>query len=162
MTLDGAAGGGSPAAPRPEVDPDVVELVVIAVPDLTRVTHVAQALASLVARDQVRVLDLVAVVTTMDGAHTSIEPEAVAGLSILRDVPGEIGGFLSDDDIALASAALPPGTTALVLVVEDRWAQVLAGAARASGGRLVGGERIARQRVEEALAAVRGPEEGQL
>ena len=57
---------------------------------------------------------------------------------------------MSDDDIALACQALQPGTSALIIVAEDRWAQLLADAARGGGGRIVGGERIPRHRLEQS------------
>ena len=45
---------------------------------------------------------------------------------------------------------LQPGTSALIVVVEDRWAQLLADAARDGGGRIIGGERIPRHRLEQS------------
>src|SRR3954463_5523257 len=139
---------------EPAVDPDMVELVVIAVPDTPSLQQVAQGLRALVLTDQIRVLDLVVVSTAVDGGHTTIELEGAGDLAVLLDVDGEVGGFLSDDDIAIASSALPPASTALLLVVEDRWARVLSDAARAAGGRIVGGERIPRYRVEDSMAAL--------
>ena len=41
--------------------------------------------------------------------------------------------------------------SALILVVEDRWAQLLSDAAREGGGRIVGGERIPRHRIAQSL-----------
>ena len=64
-----------------------------------------------------------------------------------------MGGLLSEDDVILAGSALPPGTSALVVVVEDRWASLLADAARQSGGRILGGERIPRHRLEQSRRA---------
>ncbi len=37
-----------------------------------------------------------------------------------------------------------------IRILEDRWAQLLADAARTSGGRIIGGERIPRHRLEQA------------
>jgi hypothetical protein len=135
-------------------DLDLVEYVVVSVPELSLTVGVASAIRELVVSSRIRVLDLVGVVTSPDGRFTAVEPELLAGLAELRSVEGEVGGLLSEDDIALACRALQPGTSALILVVEDRWAQVLADAARHSGGRIIGGERIPRQRLE--LARRRG------
>ena len=131
-------------------DLDLVEYVVIAVPELGSTVDVASALRELVESSRIRILDLVGVTTGADGSHSAIEPEQLSGLAELRDVEGEVGGLLSEDDIALACGALQPGTSALILVVEDRWAQLLADAARSSGGRIIGGERIPRHRLEQA------------
>ena len=139
-----------------DTDLDLVEYVVIAVPGLSSTAGVAAALRELVESSRIRILDLVGVVTGEDGRCTAIEPEELSGLAELRDVEGEVGGLLSEDDIALACSALQPGTSALILVVEDRWAALLADAARSSGGRIIGGERIPRTRLEQARRTERG------
>jgi hypothetical protein len=144
-----------PQAVAPGFDLDLVEYLVIAVPDLADVAGVAEALRRLVLTGRIQILDLVGVVTSLDGGDLVLEPEVVSGMSVLRDVEGEVGGLLTDDDIALACSELPWGTAAVVLVVEDRWADVLASAARTSGGRIVGGERIPRHRVAASLGGRR-------
>ncbi|GAB3787633.1 DUF6325 family protein [Nocardioides ungokensis] len=144
-----------PDAEHHEIDFDLVEYLVIAVPDLASVGDIAEAIRRLVRTDRMRILDLVAVVISADGAHVAVEPEAVAGMAVLRDVKGEVGGLLSEDDIAMACGDLPAGTAAVILVAEDRWADILAGAARKSGGRIVGGERIPRYRIEATFNATR-------
>jgi len=149
----GAEGDESDTDARLAPDPDLVEYIVITMPDLSSSLAVAQALRSLVEASRIRILDLVAVVTDAHGGYAVTEPELVSALADLRSVDGEVGGLLSDDDIALACRALPPGSSALVLVAEDRWAQELADAARSGGGRIVGGERIPRNRLEQAHRA---------
>lgn len=134
-------------------DLDLIEYVVISLPELSSAVDIAAALKQLVDTAQIRILDLVGVVTGPDGRFTAIEPELLSGLAELDGVEGEVGGLLSEDDLALACSALQPGTSALILVVEDRWAQSLADAARHSGGRIIGGERIARHRLEQARRA---------
>lgn len=129
-------------------DLDLVEYVVVAVPELSSTAGVAAALRELVESARIRILDLVGVVVGLDGLATAVEPEQLPGLAGLREVQGEVGGLLSEEDLVLASSALAPGTAALIVVVEDRWAQLLAGAAREVGGRIVGGERIPRSRLE--------------
>ncbi|GAA4371900.1 DUF6325 family protein [Nocardioides caricicola] len=134
-------------------DLDLVEYVVITLGGLSATASIAGALKELVEAARIRILDLVAVVTDAEGHYTSIEAESVPGLAALRGVEGEVGGLLSEDDIALACGALKPSTTALILVVEDRWAHLLADAARQGGGRIVGGERIPRHRIAQSLRA---------
>lgn len=136
-------------------DPDLVEYVVIGLPRLSSSAAVGQALRTLVESSRIRILDLVGVVTDSDGRYSVTEPESVAALADLRGVEGEVGGLLSEDDIVLACRSLRPGASALILVLEDRWAQELADAARAGGGRIVGGERIPRHRLEQAERARR-------
>jgi uncharacterized membrane protein len=143
-----------------EPDLDLVEYVVIAVPDLSSAVAVAAALKQLVESRQIRILDIVGVETGAGGRVTAVEPELLSGLGALDSVDGEVGGLLSEDDIALASGALHPGTSALLIVVEDRWAQQLADAARECGGRIIGGERIPRHRLEQSRRSRGWPEHG--
>jgi hypothetical protein len=151
--VEGAARGESSPSGRIPPDPDLVEYVVINLPDLSSSQAVAQALRSLVGSSRIRILDLVGVATGSQGQYAVTEPELIAALADLRSVDGEVGGLLSDDDIALACRALPPGSSALILVAEDLWAQELADAARSGGGQIVGGERIPRHRLEQAERA---------
>lgn len=129
-------------------DPDVVEYVVIAIPDLSATAVVAEALEQLVTGTRIRILDLAVVRKDKDGVLHNVELEDVAGLAPLEGVEGAVGSLMSEGDIDLACGPLPSETTALVLVVEDRWAEPLAEAARFAGGRIVGGERIPRRRLQ--------------
>jgi hypothetical protein len=138
---------------EPTPDLDLVEYLVISVPRLSSTMGIASALKALVDSSRIRILDLVGVETGHDGRYVAIEPEELSGLAELHGVEGEVGGMLSEDDLALACSALPPGASALILVVEDRWAGLLADAARHNGGRIIGGERIPRQRLQQARRA---------
>lgn len=127
----------------------LVELMVLAIPDLSDAASVAEALRYLVESSSVRILDVVVVTTGDGGTFTCLEYEEVAGLALLKNVEGEVGGWLSADDIALVGDALPPRTTALVVVLEDAWASPLAQVVQRCGGRIVGGERIPTGRTRE-------------
>ncbi|MGH2983628.1 MAG: DUF6325 family protein [Solirubrobacterales bacterium] len=114
----------------------------------------APILVDLVERGIIRVLDLAFITKGEDGS--------VAGLDIaelgqndeqLRMFEGASSGLLSDDDTAEAAEALEPGTSAMLLVYENRWAAPLASAARRSGAQLVATGRIPVQAVLAALDA---------
>jgi hypothetical protein len=64
---------------------------------------------------------------------------------------GASSGLLGEDDLQEAAAALEPGTSAAVLVWENRWAAPVATSLRRSGGQLVASGRIP---VEDVLAAL--------
>lgn len=134
-------------------DLDLVEYFVVTVGSLSSTVPVADALRELVQSGALRILDVVGVMTSPDGSHAVVEPEILTGFAELRDTAGDVGAVLSEDDIALACSAMPPGTSALIVVAEDRWAALLAEAARASGGQVAGGERIPRHRLEQARRA---------
>ena len=135
-------------------DTDLVEYLVVVVPDLGSLKTVTPALADLVASAAIRILDLVCVSKSAeDGELTVVEFEEAEGMAALETVDGDIGGLLSTHDIETASRQLAAGSSAILLVVEDRWAQALSSAARRAGGRVVGGGRVARPLVEAALEA---------
>ena len=135
----------------PLPDLDLVEYVVMTTSGLSSTAAVASAVRELVESSQIAVLDLVGVEVDTAGGYVSVEPEEMSALAELMSVDGRVGGLLSEDDIALACGAMSPGTAALILVAEDRWARPLADALRASGGRIVGGERIPRRHLEQSL-----------
>jgi hypothetical protein len=138
----------------PDTDTDLVEYLVVVVPDLGSLSTVTPALADLVASAAIRILDLVCVSKSAEqGELTVVEFEEVEGMSALQSVDGDVGGLLSARDIETASRPLAAGSSAILLVVEDRWAHALSTAARRAGGRVVGGGRVARPLVEAALEA---------
>jgi hypothetical protein len=121
---------------------DLVEYLIVVVPDVGSLASVATALAGLDGTATIRILDLVAVVKDDDGAVSVLELQTVESMAALDTVDGEVGGLLSEHDIELATTALPNGSAGIVVVTEDRWAEPLSRAARGVGGRIAAGERI--------------------
>lgn len=130
---------------------DLIEYLIVEVPDLDALASLVPALAELVATARIRILDLVALEKAADGAVAALEIDAVDSLAALKDVEGEVGRMLSEHDIHLASVALRCGSAGIVLVTEDRWAEPLSVAAQHAGGRILGGERIPASRVTSVL-----------
>jgi hypothetical protein len=64
--------------------------------------------------------------------------------------------LLGEEDHAEAAAALENGTSAAILVYENRWAAPFASAVRRSGGQLVASGRIPIQDLIESLDSVEG------
>lgn len=140
-----------PGQHRPAVRSDLVEYLIVSVADVDGLASVGAAIAELARADTVRVLDLVALVCDRSGATVVLEPSSVPELVALLGTGAE-EGLLSERDIELAALALQPGTAAVVVVTEDRWAEPLSIAATAAGGQIVAGDRIPPRRVEAALA----------
>jgi len=119
----------------------------------------APILVDLVERGIVRVLDLTFITKAEDGSVAAMEisdlGEKVEELKMLE---GASSGLLSDEDTAEAAEALEPGTSAALLVYENRWAAPFAAAVRRSGGQLVANGRIPVQAVLAALDAAEGAE----
>ena len=139
---------------RPEsIDTSLVECIVIVVPDPAALASVIGALADLVDGAVIRILEVVAV--TRPRGSNEID---VLDLDLLDDglaralVNVPVAGLLSENDIALAARALLPGSAGLLVLMEDRWAEALSSAALAVGGRIIGGGRVPRARMEVALS----------
>ena len=62
--------------------------------------------------------------------------------------------MLGDADAQLAAEELEPGTAAVLLVYENRWAAPFAAAVRRNGGVLIDNQRIPMQALADALDAV--------
>jgi hypothetical protein len=129
-------------------DPDLLEYVVVSVPSLADLTPVANAVGELVEAGHVGLVDFVALLRPeREVAVAGIDPRSQPALASLTETITDNGVRLTPHDVELAAATLAPGAVILLLLVEDRWAAQLAGAAARAGGHLTTGERIARHRV---------------
>lgn len=116
-------------------------------------------LVDLVERGIIRVLDLAFITKGEDGSVGGLEiSELAEQVEEMKVFEGASSGLLSDEDTAEAAAALEPGTSAAVLVFENRWAGPFAAAVRRSGGQLVASGRIP---VQAVLAALEAAEEAE-
>jgi Family of unknown function (DUF6325) len=97
------------------------------------------ALVDLVDLGLIRVLDLEFVMRDDDGTIHMIELADIDGdgeldLSVFE---GSFSGLLDETDHAEAGSALEPGSSAAVLIYENRWATQLVQGLRNSGGEVV-------------------------
>jgi hypothetical protein len=130
------------------VDPQLVEYVVVVVPDERAVDGVLDATEALASGGRTVVLDGAVVAHDRAGAVVASEfPVSPARPSLL----GLPRGLLSEHDLVLIGEAVPSGSVGVVVVVEDEWARPLADAARAAGGHVAGGERIPPARLRSVL-----------
>jgi uncharacterized protein DUF6325 len=114
--------------------------------------EVQPLLLDLVDRGIVRILDIAFVTKDPDGSVSALDVgdlEQVA--AAFAAFEGASSGLLGFDDLQEAAAALEPGTSAAVLVWENRWAAPVAAALRRSGGQLVASGRLPVQAVLAAL-----------
>ena len=116
-------------------------------------------LVDLVERGIIRILDFAFIAKDENGTVAGIEISEVAEqVEEVRVFEGASSGLVSDDDVAEAGAALEPGTSAALLIYENRWAGPFAAAVRRSGGQLVANGRIP---VQAFLAALDAAEEAE-
>jgi len=131
-----------------------IDYLIVEWPGRQPTGEAAPHLIDLVDRGLVRILDLVFLVKDEDGSVTTLE---IADLgdqaSAFADFEGASSGLLSDEDAEEAGNTLEPGTSAALLVYENRWAAPFAAAVRRSGGQLVATGRIPIQAVLAALDA---------
>jgi hypothetical protein len=115
----------------------------------------APILVDLVDRGLIRILDLAFITKAEDGSVAGVEISDLGDeVEELKVFEGASSGLLSEDDTAEAAAALEPGTSAALLVFENRWAAPFASAVRRSGGQLVASGRIPVQAVLAAFEAL--------
>lgn len=140
-----------------ELDP--VEYVVIEFKDGRFSGDIVPAIASLVERDLIHIIDLVFVRKDEDGSVAYFEYDDLDELAALADIDGEADGLLNEGDISEVAAEMEPGSASLFILWEDTWAGDLGRAIRSSGGRLVAGQRLPHHVVEAALAGVEADDE---
>jgi hypothetical protein len=121
--------------------------------------EIAPTLDALVDNGTIRVLDLVLVRKDEDGSLDFFELSDLDESEIggLRAYETELALLLSEEDMTSVAAAIEPGSTAAVLVWENRWAAPFGSAVRRAGGQLVATGRIP---VQALLAAIEADEEG--
>jgi hypothetical protein len=136
-----------------------IDFLIIEWPGRQPSGEAAPHLVDLVERGIIRVLDLVFVTKDEEGAVSGVEisdlGEQVEELKVFE---GASSGLISDEDRSEAGEALEPGTSAALLVYENRWAGPFAAAVRRSGGQLVANGRIP---VQSLLAALEAAEEAE-
>jgi hypothetical protein len=134
-----------------------IDIVVIAYPADAPMTGEAVPLVmDLVERGIIRVLDVLFVMQNEDGTFSGfeakdLEPDRVGDFKVFE---GATSGLLGEDDVATASEALEPGSAAVMIVYENRWAAPFAAAVRRNGGVVIDNQRIPVQDVIDALDAV--------
>jgi Family of unknown function (DUF6325) len=134
-----------------------IDLVVIAYPPGAPLTgEAAPLLLDLVDRGIIRVLDALFVQKNEDGTFSGFEARGLEAKSVgdFTVFEGASSGLLGDEDAATAAAAIEPGTAAVLILYENRWAAPFAAAVRRNGGVLMDNQRIPHQDVIDALEAV--------
>ena len=130
-----------------------VDWIVVEFPGSKFNGEIAPILDDLVERGTVRVLDLLLIRKADDGALDFFEIGDLddSELGELRSYESALAMLLSADDVEAVAASVEPGSTAALLVWENRWAAPFGAAVRRAGGQLVASGRIP---VQALLAAV--------
>jgi hypothetical protein len=133
-----------------------IDIVVIGYPaDAPMTGEAAPLLLDLVERGIIRVLDVLFVMQNEDGTVSGFEATDLDDKSVgdFKIFEGASSGLLGEEDVATTAEALEPGTAAVVIVYENRWAAPFAAAVRRNGGILIENQRIPAQDLVAALDA---------
>src|SRR5919198_3795377 len=131
-----------------------IDLVVIGYPaDAPMTGEAAPLLLDLVDRKIIRVLDVMFVIKNEDGTFSgfdakNLESDKVGDFTIFE---GASSGLLSDEDVSTAADAIEPGSAAVMILYENRWAAPFAAAVRRNGGHVIDNQHIP---VEDLIAAL--------
>jgi hypothetical protein len=106
-------------------------------------------------RGVVRVLDLLFVTRDEDGSIKAIELQDIDndGELDVAMFEGASSGLLDDSDLADAASVIDPGSSAGVLIFENRWATPFTQALRRGGAELVAAGYIPLDAIEASLDA---------
>jgi hypothetical protein len=133
-----------------------IDIVVIGYPPGTPQTGEAiPILLDLVDRGIIRVFDALVVRKDEDGTFSGfdvadLDADSAGDLAVFT---GASTGLIHDDDVAAVANEIEPGTAAVMIVYENRWAASFVGAVRRNGGVLIAQQRIGVQDIIDALDA---------
>ena len=110
-------------------------------------------LVDLVDRGLIRILDLTFVAKAEDGSMGIIEIKDLDGDGTLdlAVFEGASSGLISDADLADAAPVISPGSSAAILIFENRWANSFVQALRRGGAELIAAGYIPHDDVLAAL-----------
>jgi hypothetical protein len=132
---------------------DLFEYVLLSAADVAGLVPVAAAVVDLARTGAIHLVDAVVLARAGDRPEVrTVSPDEHPVFADL-DRAADGGVLLSPHDVDLAAVTLAPEESALLLLVEDRWAEPLSAAVRAGGARVAAGERIPRDRVLASLDA---------
>jgi hypothetical protein len=133
-----------------------VDIVVIGYPVGAPMTgSAAQVFLDEVNKGTIRVLDAMFVTKHDDGSYSGIEATNLEEINVgaFRVLEGASSGLLGDEDAATAAEALAPGTSAVMIIYENRWAAPFIAAVHENGGVFVDHQRIRHQDLLDSLEA---------
>ena len=132
-----------------------VDYMIVAFPGNQFKGEIAPALADLVEKGTIRIIDLAFVMKDEDGEIgafelTDIDPQVRQGF---ENMGVEVNGLFNEDDLKAAAEELEPNSSAALLLWENLWAKDVAQAIRDAGGEIFDFERLPHEVVQAARDA---------
>ena len=115
--------------------------------------EMANELAALADAGTIRLLDILVLQKDEQGEIEAFEIDDFEELDELRVLEAEIAEILAEEDVVHLAESMENGSTAGVVVWENRWAAPFASAARRAGGQLIASGRIPIQAIIASLEA---------
>jgi hypothetical protein len=135
-----------------------IDYAVIEWPDRQPNGEAMPLILDLVDRGIIRLLDIAFLAKGEDGSAAALDVSSLNGSgSGFEEFEGASSGLLSQDELDDAASVLQPGTSAAILVWENRWLAPVAVALRRSGAQLVADGRIPVQAILASLDAMEAP-----
>ena len=130
------------------------DLIVVKFPGNKFRGEIAPALASLVDKGTIKIIDILFALKDEKGDLTILELKDLDGDGVADVVAVvEVDGAIGPEDVELAADGLEPNSSALLLLFENTWAAEVTQAMRDADGEMLFMERIPAAVVEKALAA---------
>jgi hypothetical protein len=136
-----------------EIELGPVDYIVVEFPGNKMTGEGLPLLVDLVERGIIRILDLVFIRKDLDGSVTAFEIADFDhdGQLDLAVFEGASSGLLAEDDVAEAGGVIEAGSSAGILLFENRWAAPFIGALRRGGAEVVASGRIPATDLMDAL-----------
>jgi uncharacterized protein DUF6325 len=131
-----------------------VEYLILGFPGNKFTGQIVPELAKLIDSGLIRIIDLTFIMKDAAGGVEVVEYDAVEELAAFAGLDAEVGGILTEEDIAYAAQSLEPNSSAALLIWEDTWASPFAAAVRNADGVILEGARVPREIIEQALGAL--------
>jgi hypothetical protein len=130
-----------------------VDYIVVEFPGNKMTGEGLPMLVDLVERGIIRILDLVFIRKDLDGSVSAFEIADFDhdGQLDLAVFEGASSGLLAEDDVAEAGGVIEAGSSAGILLFENRWAAPFIGALRRGGAEVVASGRIPATDLMDAL-----------
>jgi hypothetical protein len=131
-----------------------VEYVILGFPDNKFTGQMAPEFAKLIESGLIRLIDLTFISKDAEGNVSVLEYDAVEELAAFAGLEGEVGGIITDEDVAHAAVSLEPNSSAALVIWEDTWAAPFAQALRDANGVILEGGRVPHDTIEAAMDAL--------
>ena len=140
-----------------ELELGPVDIVVIGYPsDAPQTGSAIPIFLDLVDRGIIRVLDVKGVRRETDGSFSGFDMSDASGhgISDIVAFEGAQTGLIGDEDLRVAVEAMDPGSAAVLICFENRWAAPFVTEVRRNGGQVLGFERVGAEDLMEAIESL--------